>query len=110
MRGRLRARVRTTCGHRWWMPRLLPRRGSGRANDEASTCRGVSWAAPHVKGGNDAGKKHARRRVSNVTRSLSRKDFGGRTAGSVIAGVQGALPEHRYEQQEITETLAALPD
>ncbi|BBX66023.1 polyketide synthase-like Pks10 [Mycobacterium saskatchewanense] len=30
-------------------------------------------------------------------------------AGGVIAGVQGALPEHQYAQSEITETLAALP-
>jgi len=28
---------------------------------------------------------------------------------SVIAGVQGALPEHRYDQSEITETLANFP-
>ena len=47
--------------------------------------------------------------MSNVTQSLSRKDFRVHTAGSVIAGVQGALPEHRYAQSEITETLAALP-
>src|ERR1700735_1319070 len=36
-------------------------------------------------------------------------EFGSHKAGSVIAGVQGALPEHRYEQSEITEMLAALP-
>lgn len=30
-------------------------------------------------------------------------------AGSVIAGVQGALPPHRYQQREITDMLAALP-
>jgi alkylresorcinol/alkylpyrone synthase len=47
--------------------------------------------------------------VSNVTKSLSRKNFRVQGAGSVIAGVQGALPEHRYAQSEITETLAALP-
>jgi alkylresorcinol/alkylpyrone synthase len=40
---------------------------------------------------------------------LSRNDFRVQTAGSVIAGVQGALPEHRYAQSEITESLAALP-
>jgi alkylresorcinol/alkylpyrone synthase len=91
------------------MPKPLARRGSGTANDESSTCRGVTWATREVKGGNHAGKEHARRRVSNVTQSLSRKDFRVHTAGSVIAGVQGALPEHRYAQQEITETLAALP-
>lgn len=28
---------------------------------------------------------------------------------SVIAGVAGALPEHRYSQQEVTETFLALP-
>jgi len=44
-----------------------------------------------------------------VTQSLSRNDFRRHRAGSVIAGVQGALPEHRYSQSEITETLAALP-
>src|SRR5271165_1072326 len=109
MRGRFRAEVRTTCGHRWWMPKLLARRGSGTAKDEPSTCRGVTWATRQVKGGNDAGKERARRRVTNVTKSLSRNEFRVHTAGSVIAGVQGALPEHRYAQQEITESLAALP-
>jgi alkylresorcinol/alkylpyrone synthase len=39
----------------------------------------------------------------------SSNEFRGRKAGSVIAGVQGVLPEHRYAQDEITETLAALP-
>ena len=47
--------------------------------------------------------------LSTVTQSLSRNDFRARTAGSVIAGVQGALPERRYAQSEITEALAALP-
>jgi alkylresorcinol/alkylpyrone synthase len=47
--------------------------------------------------------------MNNVTQSLSRNDFRSHTAGSVIAGVQGALPEHRYAQSEITEMLAALP-
>lgn len=41
--------------------------------------------------------------------SLSGIQFGLRKAGSVIAGVQGVLPEYRYAQSEITETLAALP-
>ena len=41
--------------------------------------------------------------------SLSGNEFGARKAGSVIAGVQGVLPEYRYAQSEITETLAALP-
>lgn len=36
-------------------------------------------------------------------------DFGANRAGSVIAGVQGALPEHRYAQREITEALAGYP-
>ncbi len=44
-----------------------------------------------------------------MSQSLSRKNFRGQRAGSVIAGVQGALPEHRYAQSEITEMLAALP-
>ena len=39
----------------------------------------------------------------------SGNEFPGHQAGSVIAGVQGALPEHRYEQAEITEMLAGLP-
>jgi alkylresorcinol/alkylpyrone synthase len=40
---------------------------------------------------------------------LSGKVFRARNAGSVIAGVQGVLPEHRYAQSEITEALAAFP-
>src|SRR5271163_1612192 len=44
-----------------------------------------------------------------MSQSLSRKNFRSQRAGSVIAGVQGALPEHRYAQSEITEMLAALP-
>ena len=44
-----------------------------------------------------------------MSQSLSRKNFRGQRAGSVIAGVQGALPEYRYAQSEITEMLAALP-
>ena len=44
-----------------------------------------------------------------MPQSLSRKKFRGQRAGSVIAGVQGALPEHRYAQSEITDMLAGLP-
>lgn len=44
-----------------------------------------------------------------MVQTLSRNDFRVQTAGSVIAGVQGALPERRYAQSEITESLAALP-
>ncbi len=40
---------------------------------------------------------------------LSANEFRTHQAGSVIAGVQGALPQHHYAQHEITETLAALP-
>jgi alkylresorcinol/alkylpyrone synthase len=40
---------------------------------------------------------------------LSSNKFRAHKAGSVIAAVQGALPEHRYEQSEITEMLAGLP-
>jgi alkylresorcinol/alkylpyrone synthase len=47
--------------------------------------------------------------MSNLTHTLSRKDFRAHAAGSVIAGVQGALPERRYAQSEITEMLAELP-
>ena len=36
-------------------------------------------------------------------------EFRDETAGSVIAGVQGALPAHRYTQSEITEALIAMP-
>ena len=44
-----------------------------------------------------------------MTVSQSGSGFRAHKAGSVIAGVQGVLPEHRYAQHEITETLAALP-
>jgi len=40
---------------------------------------------------------------------MSSNKFRVHKAGSVIAGVQGALPEHRYAQHEITETLIAMP-
>ena len=40
---------------------------------------------------------------------LSGGNFRTRKAGGIIAGVQGVLPEHRYAQHEITESLAALP-
>ena len=35
--------------------------------------------------------------------------FQAHKAGSVIAGVQGVLPEHHYPQNEITDMLAGLP-
>jgi alkylresorcinol/alkylpyrone synthase len=41
--------------------------------------------------------------------TLNSNDFHIQSAGSVIAGVQGALPEHRYAQHEITEMLSRLP-
>jgi alkylresorcinol/alkylpyrone synthase len=41
--------------------------------------------------------------------AFSGNDFRARSAGSVIAGVQGALPEHRYAQSEIAESLAGFP-
>jgi alkylresorcinol/alkylpyrone synthase len=44
-----------------------------------------------------------------MTTHLNGNEFRTHRAGSVIVGVQGALPEHRYEQSEITEMLAALP-
>jgi alkylresorcinol/alkylpyrone synthase len=40
---------------------------------------------------------------------MSDNEFRSQKPGSVVAAVQGALPEHRYAQHEITETLAALP-
>lgn len=36
-------------------------------------------------------------------------DFHAHRAGSVIAGVQGALPEHRYAQSEIADALVEFP-
>src|ERR1700722_20112639 len=109
MRGRLLARIRTIRGYCWWALKRLARSGSGTAVDVPSTCRGVTWATPQIKRGNDAGQERVRRKVSNMSQSLSRKKFRVQRAGSVIAGVQGALPEHRYAQSEITEMLAALP-
>ena len=44
-----------------------------------------------------------------MTNTLGGKRFGEIGAGSVIAGVQGALPEHRYTQAEVTEALLAIP-
>jgi predicted naringenin-chalcone synthase len=44
-----------------------------------------------------------------MTATLSGNRFRTHQAGSVVAAVQGVLPEHRYAQHEITETLAALP-
>jgi alkylresorcinol/alkylpyrone synthase len=41
--------------------------------------------------------------------TLSGKSFRVQKPGGVIASVQGVLPEHRYAQSEITESLAALP-
>jgi alkylresorcinol/alkylpyrone synthase len=41
--------------------------------------------------------------------SVNRSNFDGHIAGSVIAGVQGALPERRYAQSEITEAIADFP-
>src|SRR6201992_1660366 len=40
---------------------------------------------------------------------MSAKEFEAHKAGSVIAGVQGVLPEHHYPQHEITDMLAGLP-
>ena len=39
----------------------------------------------------------------------SGNEFQAHKAGSVIAGVQGVLPEHHYPQNEITDMLAELP-
>lgn len=39
----------------------------------------------------------------------SDNDFQAKQTGSVIAGVQGALPEHRYTQSEIAEALLLIP-
>ena len=40
---------------------------------------------------------------------MSGNEFQAHKAGSVIAGVQGVLPEHHYPQHEITDMLAELP-
>jgi alkylresorcinol/alkylpyrone synthase len=40
---------------------------------------------------------------------MTRNNFQSTSAGSVIAGVQGVLPQHRYSQHEIAESLAGLP-
>jgi alkylresorcinol/alkylpyrone synthase len=40
---------------------------------------------------------------------MSSNHFHDRTAGSVIAGVQGALPPNRYTQDEVTDALLAIP-
>jgi alkylresorcinol/alkylpyrone synthase len=44
-----------------------------------------------------------------MAKSLSNNDFRSRQAGSVIAGVQGALPPNRYTQAEVTEALLTIP-
>ncbi len=44
-----------------------------------------------------------------MSKAQSANMFGERQAGSVIAGVQGALPPHRYTQDEVTEALLAIP-
>jgi len=41
--------------------------------------------------------------------ALSDNDFQAKQIGSVIAGVQGALPQHRYSQSEIAEALITFP-
>jgi alkylresorcinol/alkylpyrone synthase len=41
--------------------------------------------------------------------TLDSNEFRVHDAGSVIAAVQGALPERRYTQSEITEALLAMP-
>ena len=40
---------------------------------------------------------------------MSGNKFQAHEAGSVIAAVQGVLPEHHYPQHEITEMLAGMP-
>jgi alkylresorcinol/alkylpyrone synthase len=84
-------------------------RGGRRGTPRRPRAEGHTWTARHLESGDGAGKQHALRRKSDLTQKLSRNDFRARTAGSVIAGVQGALPERRYAQNEITEALAALP-
>ncbi|CAN5117839.1 3-oxoacyl-[acyl-carrier-protein] synthase III C-terminal domain-containing protein [soil metagenome] len=40
---------------------------------------------------------------------MNTNDFRNREPGSVIAGVQGALPPNRYTQDEVTDALLAIP-
>jgi alkylresorcinol/alkylpyrone synthase len=40
---------------------------------------------------------------------MTRNTFQSSNTGSVIAGVQGALPQHRYSQSEITDALVGYP-
>ncbi len=40
---------------------------------------------------------------------MTRNTFQSSNTGSVVAGVQGALPEHCYSQSEITDSLAHYP-
>lgn len=44
-----------------------------------------------------------------MRKTLSSRKFRSQSTGSVIAGVQGALPAHRYAQSEITEAIAKFP-
>ena len=44
-----------------------------------------------------------------MTDVLGGNEFQAKKTGSVIAGVQGALPTHRYTQAEITEALLEIP-
>ena len=53
--------------------------------------------------------RHVVNEGQEMSTHLDGNEFRTHKAGSVIAGVQGALPQHRYEQSEITEMLAGLP-
>ena len=104
------ARVRTTRGYCWWALKRLARSRSGTAEDVPSACRGATWTALHIKAATTPARNTFGEGVSkNDTVIEPQRSFVLNAAGSVIAGVQGALPEHRYAQSEITEMLAALP-
>src|SRR5271170_2973482 len=93
-----RAGVHTNCGPYGWAPKLCRPRAEGPRGRH-----GIARAATAPA------NVHPRIGAINVTKTLKRDNFRAHAAGSVIAGVQGALPERRYAQSEITEMLAALP-
>src|ERR1700678_1165419 len=62
-----------------------------------------------ISSGNGAGNQRRPRQVRQMRVPMSGNEFQAHKAGSVIAGVQGVLPEHHYRQNEITDMLAGLP-
>lgn len=60
-------------------------------------------------GGVFTGDTVRRRRGPSIEPTRTGVRAHGVGAGSVVAGVQGALPPHRYSQQEITESFVRFP-